>query len=154
MWIHLGNGGREWRFQGLADAVYAIIFTYRYFRNFGLGAEIREGLICDVSDVFVTINRHKLKWKFSRGLTSEWRKWNHSKNNHVYSNYWWIWRRGKGDMPLDKQVLTILYDLILYVNKELCPPPPPPPRGAASESFYFFSFYFLPASTEVGHVWG
>ena len=25
--------------------VYAIIFAYRYFRDFGLGAEIRKGLI-------------------------------------------------------------------------------------------------------------
>ena len=35
-----------------------------------VGAEIREGLISQFSDVFITINRHKLKWK-SRGLTRE-----------------------------------------------------------------------------------
>ena len=29
----------------MQNTVYAIIFAYRYFRNFGLGAEIREGLI-------------------------------------------------------------------------------------------------------------
>ena len=36
-----------------------ISFAYRYFRGFGLGAEIREGLISRISDV--VINRHKLK---------------------------------------------------------------------------------------------
>ena len=55
-------------------------------------------------------------------------------------------------MPLDKQVLTILYDLILYVNKELCPPPP----GVQQVNLLIFSLFilfFLPTSTEVGHVY-
>ena len=51
--------------------VYAIIFAYSYFRDFGLGAGIRKGLISWFSDVFITIHRQKLKWKFSRGLTCE-----------------------------------------------------------------------------------
>ena len=48
-----------------------INFAYRYFCGFGLGAEICEGLISRISDVVITINRHKLKWKSSRGLTRE-----------------------------------------------------------------------------------
>ena len=31
--------------QDISITVYAIIFAYRYFHGFGLGAEIREGLI-------------------------------------------------------------------------------------------------------------
>ena len=38
-----------------------ISFAYRYIRGFGLGAKIREGLISRISDVVITINRHKLK---------------------------------------------------------------------------------------------
>ena len=53
------------------NTVYAIIFAYIYFHGFGLGSEICEGLISRFSDAFFTLNRHKLKWKFSRGLTRE-----------------------------------------------------------------------------------
>ena len=49
------------------NTVYTIIFAYRYFHGFGPGAEIRK----DFSDVFIIINRFKLKWKFLRGLTCE-----------------------------------------------------------------------------------
>ena len=54
-------------------------------------------------------------------------------------------------MPLDKQVLTILYDLILYVNKELCPPPPPPPPGGQQVNLFIFSLFIfcLPAQRSV-----
>ena len=38
------------------NTVYAIIFTYRYFCGFGLGSEIREGIISQFSDVFITTN--------------------------------------------------------------------------------------------------
>ena len=49
-----------------------IIFCIpRYFHDFGLGGEICEGLILRFCDVFITINSHILKWKFSRGLTRE-----------------------------------------------------------------------------------
>ena len=65
----------------MLNTVCAIFFTYIYFHDFGLGAEIREGLIRNFSNVFITINRHKLKWKFSHGLTRE-----ISENNHAYSN--------------------------------------------------------------------
>ena len=41
---------------------------------------MREGLISRFSDVFISINSHKLKWNFVRGLTREIRE-----NNHVYS---------------------------------------------------------------------
>ena len=44
---------------------------HRYFRDFGLSGEICESLISQFSDVFITINRHILKWKCSRGLTRE-----------------------------------------------------------------------------------
>ena len=37
--------------------------------NFGLSGEIRESLISRFSDVFISINRHILKWKCSHGLT-------------------------------------------------------------------------------------
>ena len=46
-------------------------FTYRKCHDFGLGAEIHEGVISRFSDVFITINRHQLKWKFLQGLTRE-----------------------------------------------------------------------------------
>ena len=62
--------------------VYTIILAYIYFRDLGLGAEICEGIISHFSDVFITINRHKLKWKFSRGLTH---KICENKNHHLYS---------------------------------------------------------------------
>ena len=51
--------------------VYAIIFAYRYFHCFGLGLEICEGLISRFSDIFITINGHRLKWIFLRGLTRD-----------------------------------------------------------------------------------
>ena len=54
----------------------------QYFRGFGLIAEIHEGLILQYSDVFITINRHILKWKCLRGVTREIRE---NINNHVYS---------------------------------------------------------------------
>ena len=66
--------------------VYAIIFAYIYSRDFGLGVKICEGLISWFSDVFITINRHKLKWKFLRGLTHKIHE-NKTKNNYVFSNY-------------------------------------------------------------------
>ena len=34
--------------QVVQNNVYAIIFAYRYFHGFGLGAEIREGLISQI----------------------------------------------------------------------------------------------------------
>ena len=40
-------------------------FRVQIFHGFGLGSENHEGLISRFSDVFITINRHKLKWKFS-----------------------------------------------------------------------------------------
>ena len=54
-----------------AHTVYAIIFAYRYLRSFELGAEICEGLISRFSNIFITLNRHKLKCKFLQGLTRE-----------------------------------------------------------------------------------
>ena len=51
--------------------IYAIIFMYRYFCGFGLRAEICEGLISKKNYVFITINRHKLKWKFLQDPTCE-----------------------------------------------------------------------------------
>ena len=45
-------------------SMYAIYFAYRYFCDFGLGWQIREGLIS-------RFNSHVLKLKFSRGLTRE-----------------------------------------------------------------------------------
>ena len=48
---------------------YAIYFVYRYFRDFGLGGQIHDGLISRFCDVLITINSHVLKLKFSRGLT-------------------------------------------------------------------------------------
>ena len=32
-------------FQGTCTTVYALYFTYKYFRDFGIGWEIRKGLI-------------------------------------------------------------------------------------------------------------
>ena len=49
----------------------AIYFVHIYFHDFGLGWQIREGLISRFCDVFVTINSHVLKLTFSRGLTRE-----------------------------------------------------------------------------------
>ena len=50
---------------------YAIYFVHRYFHDFRLSGEIRESLISRFSDVFITINKHILKLKCSRGLTRE-----------------------------------------------------------------------------------
>ena len=48
-------------------SVYAIYFEYRYFHDFVLGRQIRKGLISWFCDVFITINSHVLKLKYSRG---------------------------------------------------------------------------------------
>ena len=73
--------------------VYAIYCTYRYFHNFGLGWGICEGLISWFCDVFITMNSHILKGKFSRGLTHEIRE-----NNHIYSISNWL-IHSQGTMP-------------------------------------------------------
>ena len=54
--------------------VYAINFAYIYFRDF--------------ADVFITINRHKFKWKYLRGSDSQnSRKLNPRENNSLYSSW-------------------------------------------------------------------
>ena len=50
--------------------IHGIIFAYRYFHGFGLGAEICEGLILWYLWCF-HYYRHKLKWTFLQGLTRE-----------------------------------------------------------------------------------
>ena len=64
--------------------IYAIIYAYRYFSDFRLGAEICVGLFCNFSDVFITIN-----WcgNFCKGPTRE----NKTENNHVYSIHLFIY---------------------------------------------------------------
>ena len=52
-----------------------------YFLGFRVGKyEIREGLILQFCDVFITLNSHVLKLKFLWGLTRKIHK-----SNHVYS---------------------------------------------------------------------
>ena len=50
------------------STVYAIIFSRTDI------FVILDYVCHDFSDFFITINRHKLKWKFSRGLTHDLRK--------------------------------------------------------------------------------
>ena len=45
-------------------------FRVQLFSRFWPGAVIREWLIRDFADAVITINRHKLKWKFTRGFDS------------------------------------------------------------------------------------
>ena len=44
----------------LPSTVYAIYVAYRYFRDFGLGGDIHDGLFHDFCGVFITINNHIL----------------------------------------------------------------------------------------------
>ena len=84
--------------------VYTIIFAYRYFHSFGLhvGGEIREGLISQFSDVFITVNyRHKLKWKlFARS---------DSRNS-----------RNKTTAKITTYIQYITFDCDIIRNKECC----------------------------------
>ena len=47
------------------------IFHVLYFCDFGLGQQIREGLISQVCDVFITLNYHVFKLTFLWGPTRE-----------------------------------------------------------------------------------
>ena len=53
------------------SVIICIYFTYRYFRDFGPGWGIREGLILHFFWCFIAINSHILKQKFLRGPTRE-----------------------------------------------------------------------------------
>ena len=62
--------------------VYTIYFAYRYFRDFGLGGEIHA-----FSDVFIKYKKTYIEVEiFARSDSRNSQKWNHRKNNHVYSN--------------------------------------------------------------------
>ena len=50
---------------------YDNIFTYSYFRDFGLGAVIREGLISRFFDVFIAKIDMNWSGNFRKGLTRE-----------------------------------------------------------------------------------
>ena len=52
--------------------IHHIFHVHVYLRDFGLGGEIRDGLISHFLWWFLnTMNSHILKWTFSRGLTRE-----------------------------------------------------------------------------------
>ena len=51
-----------------AASCYRVLYTPSQIFSL-LGAEIRKGLISFLMFSLLSINRHKLKWKFSRGLT-------------------------------------------------------------------------------------
>ena len=53
--------------------IYCIrhIFRVQIFSRFRTSQQTREGLLSQFCDVFITVNSHVLKLKFSRGLTRE-----------------------------------------------------------------------------------
>ena len=50
---------------GEETTVYANIFAYRYFRDFGLNLKFASAYFRDFSGAFISVNGHEPEWKFS-----------------------------------------------------------------------------------------
>ena len=76
LWVHFLTSWNKWRHIGRVQywSDYCISYNFHVtdiFTVLDWVQKFTRTKFHDFSDVFITINRHKLKWKFSQGLTRE-----------------------------------------------------------------------------------
>ena len=114
---------------------YAIIFVYRYFHDFGLGAEICEGLILWFWCFhYYFLNRHKLKWKFlwSSLILAKFAKITAYFFNTVGLYILCIYYIPVNVSKKTQKMWTFMNRRIAHGARGLQPPPPPPPKFSNS----------------------